>query len=115
MREISVATLEAETLLGITSLNFQRKIRSEQRVFMLSRAVYYIRRALRPTAAGGKNYVGNLDNISLVPDALSNSLSIDGISWKTFSNSMEILLRIPCKTTPAGMVDASPVRHTPSP
>lgn len=88
INEITVATLEAETLLGINSQNFQRKIRSEQRAFVLSRTSHYIRRVLRPTAAGGKNYVGGLDNISLVPDALSSHLSKNGISWENLANSI---------------------------
>lgn len=88
--EIAIATSEAAAFLGIDLYDFQKKIRSEKWAFVLSRMVHYIHRARRPTAAGGRNYIAALDNISMAPAALSSSLSKAGISWKRFSLTIQI-------------------------
>lgn len=88
--EIETAIFEAESLLRISPEKFKKRVRLEQFLFIVSRFFHYIRRALKPTAAGGRKYIGNLNDISRAPEALSSHLEKTGNSWEAFSSTISI-------------------------
>jgi hypothetical protein len=83
--EIDAACVEAGTLLGVGSDEFMARVRAEQRRFKWARCGQLARRALRPTAAGGRLYVDGLPTIAEAVPALEQALRARRQSWDEFA------------------------------
>ncbi len=79
--EIQRATSEVEAILGCDSKTLSGLVRKEMHRFRWDRALRFLKRLSRPTAAGGRTYVSNLDTVAAAPDALAQHMARLGMSW----------------------------------
>lgn len=87
-REIDAARTEAANFLGVDEAILAKEIDTNKRQFRLQRYMHLLRRALRPTAAGGREHVDNLHTIADTPAHLEQTLRARGQSWDQFAASI---------------------------
>lgn len=79
--EIVQAVAEAVKIVGNTPSELNLKIKIEARRFQRERLWRFIKRLSKPTAAGGRAYVPNLDTIAAAPVPLAQHLARLDMSW----------------------------------
>ncbi|VVE32783.1 glycosyltransferase family 2 protein [Pandoraea soli] len=79
--EIRQALIEAASILGVTTAALQSEIDVDIRRVRRARVLHVAKRLLRPTAAGGRFYVGNLPTIEDAPSVLAEQMRRRGESW----------------------------------
>lgn len=79
--EIDAAKAEAGACNGLPVPELERRISQERWRFRQTRWRRLLGRALRPTAAGGRAYVGGLETVAQAPAALAQRMARLGMSW----------------------------------
>jgi len=79
--EIDAAKAEAGACNGLPAPELERRIAQERWQFRQTRWRRLLGRALRPTAAGGRAYVGGLETVAQAPAALAQRMARLGMSW----------------------------------
>lgn len=79
--EIDAAKVQVGALMGLPAATLDQRVADERRSFRRARWRHLIKRALRPTAAGGRAYIGGLDNVAEAPPALAQRMRRLGINW----------------------------------
>lgn len=79
--QIKSAALEVEAIIGCDSNALRGRVNKEIHRYRWDRALRFVKRLLRPTAAGGRTYVSNLDTVAAAPDALAQHMSRLGMNW----------------------------------
>lgn len=90
-QEIADASLQVQALLGISAETLQAQIRTQGAQYRKERRWKLIKRLLRPTAAGGRAYVGNLATVSEAPAALKNHLAKEDFSWQRMERKLSTI------------------------
>lgn len=80
-REIDVALHEAADIIATPAAVLAKRVAVERRHYRRARWWRLIKRATRPTAAGGRAYVAGLDTVARAPEALAQRLAARGINW----------------------------------
>ncbi len=80
--QIASAALEVEAIIGCDSKALHQQIRKEMHRYRWDRASRFVKRLLRPTAAGGRTFVSNLSTVAAAPDALAQHMSRLGMNWE---------------------------------
>ncbi|MDI9332849.1 MAG: glycosyltransferase family 2 protein [Cytophagales bacterium] len=88
--EIDAAIEEICMLLGTSMVDFRARIRAERWKFKWSRFSHLARRALRPTAAGGRQHVDGLSTIAEAVPALQQVLQARCQNWDQFSAQISL-------------------------
>lgn len=88
--EIEAARAEAALLLKVDEGVLAKAIDAQQREFNWQRYSHLLKRALRPTAAGGREHVDNLNTIAAAPAHLEKTLRVRGQSWDRFAASISV-------------------------
>jgi len=79
--QIESATLEAEEIIGCDSKTLHLQITREIQRYRWEKLVRFMKRLSRPTAAGGRAYIANLNTVAAAPDALAQHMSRLGMNW----------------------------------
>lgn len=79
--EIQRATPEVEAILGCDSKTLSGLVGIEMHRYRWDRALRFVKRLSRPTAAGGRTYVSNLSTVAAAPDALAQHMARLGMNW----------------------------------
>jgi hypothetical protein len=79
--EIEAAAAEAAALQGVSRADFDARVARELREVRLQEMARVAKRMLRPTAAGGRTYVGGLGTVAAVAPQVSAHLQKRGASW----------------------------------
>jgi hypothetical protein len=87
------ALSEAASLTGRDSRTFRRNVRTEMARYRRERALAILRRALSPTAAGGREFVDGLATIEEAPRHLHRYLARRGWSTATLTRALDLSLR----------------------
>lgn len=86
--EIDQATFEVENITGSIATKLSEQVRVEAKRYRLERLIRFVKRLSKPTAAGGRIYVSNLETIAEAPDVLSQHMVRLGLSWKQTADGM---------------------------
>lgn len=86
--EIDQATAEVEHIVGSTATVLREQISIEIKCYRRERLLRFIKRLLRPTAAGGRAYVSSLDTIAAAPDVLAQHMARLGLCWAQTADSL---------------------------
>ncbi|KQT14362.1 glycosyltransferase family 2 protein [Ramlibacter sp. Leaf400] len=79
--EIDAAATEAAALQGVSRAEFDARVAADLRRVRLQELARVAKRMLRPTAAGGRAYVGGLETVAAAPEQVSAHLRKRGASW----------------------------------
>lgn len=79
--EIDAAATEAAALQGVSRAEFDARVAADLRRVRLQELARVAKRMLRPTAAGGRAYVGGLQTVAAAPEQVSAHLRKRGASW----------------------------------
>jgi len=79
--EIEAAAAESAALQGVDRSTFDAQVAAHLRQVRLQELGRIAKRLLRPTAAGGRAYVGGLETIAAAPKQVSEYLQRRGASW----------------------------------
>lgn len=79
--EIDAACAEACSLIGSAREEFMARVQAERRSYRWARYARLARRALRPTAAGGRQHIDGLPTIAETLPALEQVLRAQGQTW----------------------------------
>lgn len=79
--EIQRAIPEVEAILGCDSKALSGLVRKEVHRYRWDRALRFVKRLSRPTAAGGRTYVSDLKTVAAAPDALAQHMAHLGMNW----------------------------------
>lgn len=88
--EIDAAIEEICKLLAVSIVDFRVRILSERWKFKQARFTHLARRALRPTAAGGRPHVNGLETIAEAIPALQQVLQTRCQNWDQFSAQISL-------------------------
>ena len=86
--EIDQATAEAELVVGSTAIMAHAQIRVEVKRYRQVRLIRFVKRLLKPTAAGGRAFVPELETIAAAPEALARHLKRLGLRWEQTADSL---------------------------
>jgi Glycosyl transferase family 2 len=81
--ELDAAAHEACALLGVAPGQFERQVGHAARAFRVQRLRALAYRALAPTPAGRRDFVGSLPDVSVAPGALYSYLQQRALSWNS--------------------------------
>nr|WP_023598461.1 glycosyltransferase family 2 protein [Pandoraea pnomenusa] len=87
--EIDQALTEAATILGVTPAALQGEIDADIRRIRRARLMHVAKRLLRPTAAGGRFYIGNLPTIEDTPPVLADQMRRRGENWARMATAAQ--------------------------
>lgn len=76
------AALEVEEIVGVGAKELRQQVRREMKSYRWDRALRFVKRLAKPTAAGGRKYVSNLSTVAAAPAALTQHLLSLGINWE---------------------------------
>ncbi|WP_447922532.1 glycosyltransferase family 2 protein [Achromobacter aegrifaciens] len=79
--EIAQAIPGAARAVGMTEADFLRKVAMEKRQYRVRRFIRLLRRAMRPTVAGGREYMGKIDTVEQTPAVLKAHMANRHWSW----------------------------------
>ena len=79
--EIEQAIPLAAGIVGMPRSDFLKKVAFEKRRYRRQRLVRLLRRALRPTVAGGREYTGAIDTVAQTPAVLKAHMAGRHWSW----------------------------------
>lgn len=79
--EIEQAVPLAARIIGMTEAEFLKKVAFEKRRYRRQRLVRFLRRAMRPTVAGGREYTGEIDTVAKTPALLKAHMANRHWSW----------------------------------
>ena len=79
--QIEQAILEAVRITELSPHILRKKIRREKLLFRWDKLRRFLRRVVKPTAAGGRIFVSNLNTVSAAPDALAQHMLQTGLDW----------------------------------
>lgn len=88
--EIEQATVDAAAIVGRSPAEMVAAVSIERRSFRSARLRHLAKRALRPTAAGGRRYVGGLETVALTPPILAAKLRELGIAWADIARRLPV-------------------------
>jgi Glycosyl transferase family 2 len=88
--EIEQATSDAAAIVGLSPAAMAAAVAVERRRFRNARLRHLCKRALRPTAAGGRHYVGGLETVALAPPILAAKLRELGIAWADIARRLPV-------------------------
>lgn len=86
--EISKATEEVRALLSITSEEMEDRVARQIRSVRLARYLYLARRAMWPTAAGGRKYIDNLNEIGVAQEELNRYIEEHTTSFQIYMQNL---------------------------
>jgi hypothetical protein len=81
--EIQRATVEAGTIQGVDPTMLRAAVAREYKALRVQRIRHVVKRVLRPTASGGRPFVGGLDTVTAAPPVLAARLAAMKMDWKT--------------------------------
>lgn len=79
--EIAQTIPKALNIVGMTEQDFLKKVAAEKSQYRRQRFVKLLRRALRPTVAGGREYKGGIDRVDLAPAVLKAHMESRHWEW----------------------------------
>lgn len=91
--EIEQALTEAASILGVTKASLQSEIDADIGRIKRKRVLHVAQRLLRPTAAGGRFYVGNLATIEDTPPILADQMRRRGENWSKMAAAAQVAIR----------------------
>lgn len=80
--EIEQAISAAAQVLGTTNQALRNQIASQRRCYRMQRLFRILKRMSRPTAAGGRSYISDLDTIAAASPALAKHIAQCGWKWE---------------------------------
>lgn len=80
--EIAAAVPRAVEIMGISRADFDSRVAAVARQFRRQRLWHLLRRALRPTAAGGRAHIDKIMTVADAPAALRQHMAQHGWSWQ---------------------------------
>jgi len=86
--EIDQATAEVAPVVGSTAIMVHEQIRVEMKRYRQARLIRFVKRLLKPTAAGGRAFVPKLETIAAAPEALVRHLKRLGLRWEQTADSL---------------------------
>lgn len=81
--EIERATIEAGTIQGADPAALHAAVAREYKALRSQRLRHVFKRVLRPTASGGRPFVGGLDTVTAAPPVLAARLAAMKMDWRT--------------------------------
>jgi len=82
-REIELAMTEAAAIQGLSPTLLGNIVAQECKALQVQRIKHVVKRVLRPTASGGRPFVGGLDTVKAAPPALAARLAAIPLDWNT--------------------------------
>lgn len=79
--EIAEAVSKAIGIVGMAEGAFLKKVAAEKREYRKQRFIKLLRRAMKPTVAGGREYKGNIDRVDLAPAVLKAHMESRHWNW----------------------------------
>jgi hypothetical protein len=79
--EIAEAIPRAAKIAGVPEADFLKKVSAEKMRFRKERLIKLLRRAMKPTVAGGREYKGGIDRVDLAPAVLRAHMENRHWSW----------------------------------
>jgi len=79
--EILEAIPKAASIAGMQQADFLKKVSAEKRQFRKERLIKLLRRAMKPTVAGGREYTGKIERVDLAPAVLKAHMESRQWSW----------------------------------
>jgi len=79
--EIEQAVPLAAGIVGLTQAEFLKKVAFEKKRYRRQRLVRLLRRAMRPTVAGGREYTAEIDTVAQTPALLKAHMADRHWSW----------------------------------
>lgn len=80
--EIAQAMPSAARIVGMTEADFLKRVSKEKRRYQRQRLIRFLRRAMRPTVAGGREYTGEIDTVAQTPAVLKAHMANRHWSWE---------------------------------
>ncbi|MNV71005.1 hypothetical protein D3C71_1639960 [compost metagenome] len=79
--EIAEAIPRAAKIVGVPEADFLKQVSAEKGKFRRQRLIKLLRRAMKPTVAGGREYKGGIDRVDLAPAVLKAHMESRHWSW----------------------------------
>lgn len=86
--DIDRATGEVTKLASGSTTALNARIFDEMRIFKRARMLHILKRLIKPTAAGGRTHVSNLETIAAAPLALKEHMTRHGLRWDQVEASL---------------------------
>lgn len=80
--DIEQAIREAQEITGSTETALRNRIDAEFKRYRREKLLRFLKRLSRPTAAGGRAYVSDLQTVAEAPDALALHMARLGLNWE---------------------------------
>lgn len=87
--EINQATIDVEQNYKISTETLRNKIKLEMIRYRREKLIRVVKRLMKPTAAGGRDYVGGLETIAAAPGVLHRHMTRLGLDWQKTVNKLK--------------------------